>query len=143
MFRLIDGNYIYAETNEYITGFSLRIAFIAEVEVFFITFAFMITTIIVVAFLCYHLSLVSRNKTTNETFKWESLRRVCREVQKTSNGKTLLQLFREDSVNNPTVEVPQFDASDFPINIYNNGVFRNAVEVFRPNMFIIKKKKTS
>ncbi len=135
-FRLIDEDYFYAETNEPISSFSLQVAIIAESKLVFVIFAFLIMTVIMLIFFCYHVSLVWRNKTTNETFKWESLHDVCREVQKSSKGKTLRKLFEEEMINNLVYKVPKFGKNDFPINIYDKGVVNNFLEVLWPNRFI-------
>lgn len=126
---------------EVVRSFSLKIAFVAEVELFFITFGLLVVSCITTSFLCYHITLVWRNKTTNETNKWESLKHACDQVKKSSKHETLLKLFQKDNEKDPTVKIPKFGKDDFPINIYNNGVLKNFSEVIWPNSFVRKSLK--
>lgn len=134
--RLVDGGYVMTDTNEPILRFSLKVAFLVEPQVFFVTFAYLVTAVMVGAFLIYHLSLVWRNKTTNETFKWDSLRSACIEVKRERGAETLKELFEEDRQKNGVTVIPEFGSDDFPVNIYNRGVVANFAEVLFPHRFV-------
>jgi len=145
--RLIDSHNTYADTHELITVFSFRYAILIEKEICFVTFSLFAVFVIVSAFFTYHLSLVWKNTTTNESHKWSTLRTTCKQVQKESNGKSLKQIFEEDRVNYSATIVPAFGKNDFPMNIYDGvgtsetpkgyfiGVARNFSEVFFPSNF--------
>lgn len=138
MILLIQGNYLYSATNTPIDRFTIRLAFLAETNLCLILFVFSIIFIMVFAFFVYHISLVLRNKTTNETFKWDELMYRCETLQK-HEGTTLQQLLAEEvqlNRDSPDAnQMPAFDAKGHPINIYNRGATANFFEVFFPQTY--------
>lgn len=130
--RLIAGHYIYAPTGLPITRFSLKIAFVAEFKLFFISFSFFLTGLMVFGFFIFHLSLVYRNKTTNESFKWETLRSVCRDLIKEGHGSNVREVLLRDK---GAHHMPKLGSDGFPVNIYNRGVLSNFAEVLFPRIF--------
>lgn len=136
--HLIANDFIYVATNERITGFSFRIALAAETSVCLflcaLAFLFMMTG----GFLVYHMSLIARNVTTNETVKWESVLEANKQYIG-KHGKSLAQAFKEEAMKeyvkgnlDSLKAIPRFDDNEIPINVYNNGLVWNLLEVFAP-----------
>jgi len=85
--------------------------------------------IVVLVFAGYHCSLIARNTTTNETFKWSNLRRHLRimkqnEIQQQRSTSTT-ESSQQDSTHNtsPCPDIKHLE------NIYNRGIIANFKEV--------------
>ncbi len=136
--KLIHENYVFSDTGLPITKFTLKIAFTAEVTMFFIASAFFLSSLMVGAFLGYHLSLVVRNKTTNESSKWDDVHSFCNTIAREENGKSFQEKLLEEEREFGADEVgdhPMFLPDGSPANIYNRGIWRNFAEVFAPRSF--------
>lgn len=93
----------------------------------------------------YHISLVLRNKTTNESSKWGAVYDVCTEYPRKHGGTSFQQALVEealsdaakDGVDSATAlaQLPLFDERGFPVNIYDRGILANVFEVFAPRWF--------
>lgn len=90
-------------------------------------------------FACYHVWLVIRNTTTNETFKWsdaKAYKEYCRSL-----------IENPDAVDNETKTRPVItqemrEWSKLRLhNSYNRGVFANFFEVFLPELFYRNARK--
>lgn len=83
---------------------------------------------VVYGFLGYHLWLVARGTTTNETFKWSAVNRARQQF--------LAQQERKKQNSSLTMDVDDEDAPFVQgrplVNIYNRGVLMNFYEVFFP-----------
>jgi len=138
---LVEGEYVYTPTQTPITGFSFSVAFLAETNTCLQLFVFVLIFVMILSFLLYHISLVLRNKTTNETFKWEDVLAACalhEERTGKSIGQTERERAEEDAKNgtaNDDTELPAFNEKGLPINIYNRGAAANLLEVFAPHTF--------
>lgn len=145
MLYLIDGNFVYAPTNTPITSPSFKIAWVAETNLCCLIFVLGFTFLLVSAFLVYHVSLVFRNKTTNESAKWGAVYDVCTEYPRKHGGISFQQALVEEALSDASkdgvdsatalAQLPLFDDKGFPINIYNRGVLANTFEVFAPRWF--------
>lgn len=145
MLYLIDGKFVYAPTNTPITSFSFQIALVAETNLCCLIFVLGFTFLLIFGFLVYHVSLVLRNKTTNESSKWGAVYDVCRSYPLKHAGKSFQQALVEealadaakDGVDPATAlaQLPSFDDGGFPINIYSRGILANILEVSAPRMF--------
>lgn len=145
MLYLIDGKFVFVPTNTPITSFSLKIAWVAETNLCCLVFVLAFTFILVFAFLMYHISLVLRNKTTNESSKWGAVYDVCTEYPRKHGGTSFQQALVEealsdaakDGVDSATAlaQLPLFDERGFPVNIYDRGILANVFEVFAPRWF--------
>lgn len=136
--HIIEGNFIYSPTGLPIKNFSFKIALVAEPNVCLVCMVFTLCTLVVGAFLIYHLSLVWRNKTSNETWKWDVLFSACKDLAHEHGGKPLRDIaFEEAREKGPQAitQLPVFRPDGMPANIYNRGVLRNAIEVFVPYLF--------
>lgn len=87
--------------------------------------------VVVYGFLGYHLWLISRGTTTNETFKWQDF----------EEDQQLLKKQQQKRAKNSSIPVDDFEDefADLPLvkakpitNIYHRGVFKNFSEVFFP-----------
>lgn len=144
MLDLIAGNYIYRPTQTKITEFSFKMAFAAETNVCAILLVFIVTFCMVTGFFVYHLSLIVRNKTTNETHKWDGVYRTASEFER-SSGMTLAQGMKEEALaekekggphaDDLLNQLPVFDEKGIPRNIYNTRQSINWCQVFFPNSF--------
>lgn len=152
MQHLIAGNFVYTPTNTHITSFSFGIAFMAETNVCLFLFVLVLSSAMVGGFLLYHWSLVFRNVTTNETYKWETLLAACKEFASGNGGKPIGQVMTEEAeaqrASAPTctdgsavtsARIPLFDAKGLPANIYNRGIVQNVLEVALPHRFVLSK----
>lgn len=142
--ELIEGKFVYTPTGQQITKFSIKIAFAAEFTLFFIAFAMLLTCIMVAAFFAYHLSLIMRNKTTNEVVKWDEVYSLSRKIAREQKGKSLRDCWAEEekSVGHGVLGPrPEFDDDGGAKNIYNRGAWKNFVEVFLPGRFANKQTK--
>jgi len=85
---------------------------------------------VVYAFLAYHLYLIFRGTTTNETFKWSDVHRernqFLQQQEKRKNTTSIPIEEFEDEVNAPYVKGRPI------VNIYNRGFAMNLFEVFFP-----------
>lgn len=145
MLDLIAGDFVYAPTNTPITKFSFKIAFIAETNVCAMLIVLVLTLFMVLGFLIYHVSLVVRNKTTNETAKWEAVHDGAKEYTKKHNGKSIGQGIMEEVLAEAAkggsegeelyAQLPVFDEKGLPVNVYNRGALDNWFEVLAPRTF--------
>lgn len=144
---LVHGNYVYTPTKTRITGFSFRIAFAAETTTCVVLIVFLLTFVMIAAFLGYHLFLVARNVTTNESVKWQAPRqaeRVYQEKHGRSIWQALVEEAHEDAAKGDTdalQKLPKLDENGMPVNVYNRGVMANAFEVFFPHSFVRRRNK--
>lgn len=129
--HLIEGNYVYADTGLPITRFTFKTALLAEFTLFFITFAFFVTSVMLLALFLFNSSLVYRNKTINETFKWESLLSASDDIVKEGHASNLQEFLEKDE----NAQLPKFGNDGVPVNIYDRGVFKNFLEVSFPRRF--------
>lgn len=145
MLDLIAGDYVYAPTSMPITKFNFKIAFIAETNVCAMLIVLVLTLCMVLGFLIYHVSLVLRNKTTNETAKWDVVYDEAREYAKEHDGKTIGQGMTEEALADVAkggsegeelyLQLPVFDEKGLPVNVYNRGALNNWLEVLAPRTF--------
>lgn len=144
MLDLIAGDFVYAPTGKPIDRFSFKIAFIAETSICAMFIVFVLAFFMVAGFFVYHISLVVRNKTTNETVKWDAVYRTAKEYEE-KNGKTIGQAMLEEALadaakdGSDTAEayarVPPCDDKGVPLNMYNRGLLANWFEVVFPHRF--------
>eukprot|EP01125_Pyxidicula_operculata_P022886 TRINITY_DN9659_c0_g1_i1.p2 TRINITY_DN9659_c0_g1~~TRINITY_DN9659_c0_g1_i1.p2 ORF type:complete len:294 (+),score=17.63 TRINITY_DN9659_c0_g1_i1:1498-2379(+) len=85
-----------------------------------------IISVVLYIFFLYNCYLVSRNYTTNESFKWDDVK----EVVKYNEKQRILKEKNPDMPPNPKApRVPPFTEKDLT-NTYNNGITNNFYEVF-------------
>jgi hypothetical protein len=139
----IDGRYTYTPTNTIITRFQPMVAFTAEPTLCLFLFVMLVSILVVGGFLIYHVSLITRNITTSESFKWSPINEACRDYMAANNGRSYGRKIRAEARAEATAKGTEFDESSIPlfgpdgmpINIYDNGVFGNALEVMYPRRF--------
>lgn len=142
----IAGRYIFVITNKVIDRFSFRVAFIAETTLCAIFMVVTMAGLMVMFFLFYHISLVLRNKTTNEAAKWSTVKNSAMTYQKdygvtigdAMTAEKMQSREQQDGDDSGNAEefLPLFDSKGFPVNIYNNGIIANFAEVFMPHRFV-------
>lgn len=145
MLDLIAGDFVYAPTRTPIKQFSFKIAFVAETNVCAMLIVFVLALMMVVGFLIYHVSLVLRNKTTNETAKWGAVYDAARDYEHNNDGKTIGQAMTEEAIaaaakdgseaGEAYAQLPVFDDKGVPVNVYNRGLAANCFEVLFPHNF--------
>lgn len=140
--RLVDGHFVYVPTNTIITNFSFRIAFAAETTLCAFCIVLVLTFLMLISFLFYHLYLIANNITTNEFVKWSSVREAVHAYEK-KHGRTLQCAITEEAHQHAAAgnydslqSLPRFDHKGMPLNIYNRGLFSNLFEVFAPTSFV-------
>ena len=146
MLEIIEGNFVYVSTGVPITKFSIRVAFAAETTMCLILFVFALSTVVLGAFLVYHFRLIARNVTTNESFKWDTVMSLCREISAEHGGKSFRDVFCEEARKNEEFreeDLPVFGKDGLPCNIYDRGIVANVVEVFAPSLFVSRKCSSS
>lgn len=139
---LISGKYVYTVTKEEITKFNFRIAFAAETTLCVLLVVFALTFVMVGGFLVYHLSLVWRNVTTNESAKWDAVRETVLAYE-VKHGRRIAVAMEEEAAEDAAKgdmallrKLPKFDEDGFPVNVYNQGALRNFAEVLYPHAFV-------
>lgn len=144
MLDLIAGHFIYRPTETPITEFSFKMAFIAETNVCAMLFVFQLSFLLVTGFFLYHVSLVWRNNTTNESAKWDGVYRHARAFEE-QTGMTLGVAMKEEALaekenGGPHADalldqLPVFDEKGIPRNIYKQGQLRNWFQVLFPGTY--------
>lgn len=88
----------------------------------------------VLAFLIYHLYLISRNTTTLESVKWSAATKIYKKqapmreklLQQVSEGENPNIVFTNESDGSEEILIGE------PLNVYNRGILRNFWEILMP-----------
>jgi len=88
--------------------------------------------VVLLGFFFYHLSLVRRNVTTNENFKWHQYTRAYRYALREHEEKLAAEKSKkgENGDLKTRVQMPPF-----PSNIYRRSLFQNVMEVLHPRCY--------
>lgn len=137
--RIIRDGYVYTVTNERVTGLTLGVAYAAEPTLFALSLAFGIGSVFLFAFCMLNIYMASKGMTTNESAKWDAVRRTAQEFAE-DHGKSIWVALREEARGDPFASrhLPTFGERGLPLHIYDRGYIANLAEVFFPYSYVRK-----
>lgn len=138
--KLIARRVVYRPTGKVVNRITPVIALAAEPTLAVLGIIFLLSSLLLFGFFLYHVRLVMRNETTNESAKRDSVYATAADYFE-RKGKSIWQAMREEAAeddaasgnSHATAALPVFDAQGLPVNIYDRGLRANVMEVLFPH----------
>lgn len=140
--QLVRGRYVHVITRKPVTRFAVAVMLSIEPTCCVLCVAFAACGVFLALFATFHLYLVGRNVTTNESAKWDAIEMLASRYRKQNNRSIWesMRAERAEGHGDATLQaMPSFDDKGNARHLYDQGFWRNLAEVVFPARFVHKR----